>query len=92
MSYQVDTAAMGDIAGTLRTGRNAIEQLAESCPGVPDGGELTVEMGKLLKLFVGEAGELSSGVAAAADTVDDCARTYADTDASAQQEISSVNI
>lgn len=92
MSYQVHTAAMGEIAGTLRKGRDSIERLAGSCPDVPDGGELSIEMGRLLKLFAGEAGELSSGVAAAADTVVDCVHTYVDTDSSAQREISSVDV
>lgn len=87
MSYEVDTVALRGLASTLRGGRDSLEEAGASAPGLPDAGELTADVGRMLSVFAGEAGELSTGVAAVADGAEGCARDYTDTDERVEQRL-----
>ncbi|PRW65229.1 hypothetical protein [Actinopolyspora mortivallis] len=86
MGYEVEPAELDTLAGSLRSGSESVEDLG-SAPGVPDAGPLSAEMGKLMSLFTAAAGELSTGVAAAAAAVAEGGRVYVDTDQSAERNL-----
>ncbi|SFE07529.1 hypothetical protein SAMN04487819_107227 [Actinopolyspora alba] len=86
MRYEVDPEELDNLAGSLHDGSDFIEDLG-SAPGIPDAGELSSDMGKLMSLFTGAAGELSTGVAAAAGAVAEGGRVYVDNEEFAEQNL-----
>ncbi|SDP56231.1 hypothetical protein SAMN04487905_105220 [Actinopolyspora xinjiangensis] len=88
MGYEVDPGELDNLAGSLRDGSDSVEELG-SAPGVPDAGPLSSEMGKLMSLLTGAAGELSTGVAAAADAVSEGGRVYVENEEFAERNLPS---
>lgn len=91
MGYELDDGTLRGIAASLRSGSDSVADLGESVPPAPDAGEVSRQLGHLLSHFVDQAGELATGIAAAADAVEDSGRTYASTDDENSQRFQRVN-
>ncbi len=91
MGYEVDDGTLQGIASSLRSGSESVADLEGSVPSAPDAGAVSGPLGQLLSHFVDQAGELATGVAAAADAVEDSGRTYASTDDENSQRFQRVN-
>lgn len=89
--FTADPGVLEDVARMLRSGSRSIEDLGGSVPGVPNAGDVSGVMGSLLSKFADTTGEVSTGVAAAADEVERSAQTYAESDRAAQDNLRHAN-
>lgn len=87
MGYEVDPGALQGISKTLRSGSQSIENVSSSMPESVDAGEFTGVISELVSVFASAAGEVSTGLMAAAEAVDDNGRVYQDTDDTAAQDL-----
>ncbi|MGH3902962.1 MAG: hypothetical protein ACRDTE_01995 [Pseudonocardiaceae bacterium] len=83
--FGADPAAMEDIAGTLHSGVARLDSLADSLPGMPDGGELSGDMAAALSNFARCAAELVMGISTAGDHVAAGGAEYAEADDSGRR-------
>lgn len=85
--FTADLGVIDGVARMLRSGSQAIEDLAGSVPGVPDAGEVSAVMASLMSKLTDAADEVSTGVAAAADEVERSAQTYGESDQAARDNL-----
>lgn len=74
--YRVDPGALGTAAGALHGGGAALEALGGSVPPAPEAGPASGAMAAVLATLVRSAGNLSTGVNAAAAAVQANAAAY----------------
>ncbi len=91
MGYEVDEGTLQGVAASLRDGSQSVADLGGSVPSAPDAGAVSGSLGQLLSHFVDQAGELATGVAAAADAVEESGRSYASTDDDNNQRFQRIN-
>jgi hypothetical protein len=86
----VDTEVLDSIATGLDTGARGLEGLAGTVPGGIDAGPMTAVIASMLGQITDSAGNVSSSMAAAAETVRLCRRYYERADASADAEFGEI--
>jgi hypothetical protein len=74
--FTVDHHILGAVARELRSGRDTLEKLAGSVPGVPDAGAVTGAVAAALAHVIGATGAYSTGLALAGDAVHEGRRGY----------------
>lgn len=89
--FTADPNVIEGLARMLRNGSQSMEDLVGSVPGVPDAGEVSAVMASLMSKLTDAAGEVSTGVAAAADELEHSARTYRECDQAARDNLPHTN-
>jgi hypothetical protein len=89
--FTADLDVIEGVARMLRSGSQSMEDLGGSVPVAPDAGEVSVAMASMMSKLAGAAGEVSTGVAAAADEIERSAQIYRESDQAARRNLSHAN-
>jgi hypothetical protein len=85
--FNADPGLIQGLGKKLRSGSDSLNNLAGGVPGVPDAGDMSGIMGAVIAKQVQAAGELATGVGAAASVLADNARSYDESDQQAKRAL-----
>lgn len=88
--FKADQGVIEGLTKTLRSGSDALNDLAGSVPSMPDAGALSGQMAALISKQVDAAGEYAIGVGAAAQAVEEGGRVYQGADDAAKRSLPQV--
>ncbi|HEX3649861.1 MAG TPA: hypothetical protein VHV49_15655 [Pseudonocardiaceae bacterium] len=85
--FSADPGVLDGVAGMLRGGADALDDLAGSLPGVPNAGPVSGDMTIAVARQLAAAGEYAIGVAAAGQAVAEGGKAYQETDDAAKRSL-----
>jgi hypothetical protein len=89
--FTADLSVIEGVVRMLRSGSQSVKDLGGSVPQAPDAGEVSAVMASMMSKLAEAAGEVSTGVAVAADEVERSAQTYRESDQVARHNLSRAN-